>query len=100
MTFDTIIKCNNLEQVDAMNAILEERKFQDGKYGSLDDGGSHQLGEWILLIEDELSEAKHALIKGGVGRNSLRSELIQVAALVLAALEQHGCDDPHDRRQI
>ncbi len=81
-------------------AIGRERLFQDGKYGPLADGGSHTIGEWILLIEAELAEAKNALIKGGIGRDSVRSELVQVAALAVACLEQHGLSEPHTRRQI
>ena len=40
---------------------------------------------------------KHAIIKGGQGRNGLRSELVQVAALCFAALEQHGLDEQAGR---
>jgi hypothetical protein len=81
-------------------AILGERQFQDTKFGPLTNGGGHTLGEWILIAEAELAEAKLALIKGGTGRNSLRSELIQTAAVILAALEQHGIVDPHEGRQV
>jgi hypothetical protein len=81
-------------------AITGERQFQDEKFGPLNQGGGHTLGEWVLLIEAELMEAKQALIKGGSGRNSLRSELVQVAALVFACLEQHGVEDPTEKRQI
>lgn len=87
-------------KTDVLMAMIEERKFQDEKFGPLDSGGSHTLGEWVLLIEAELAEAKFALIKGGTGRNTLRSELIQIAALVLACLEQHGLDDQHSGRLI
>lgn len=80
-------------------AIMEERVFQNDKHGSIETS-PHTLGEWVLLIEAELEEAKRALIKGGIGRDSVRSELIQVAALVAACLEQHGVKDPHNRRQI
>lgn len=85
---------------DVVDAITNERDFQDRKHGPLSGAGAHTLGEWLLLIEAELHEAKVALIKGGEGRNSLRSELVQVAALVFAALEQHGLNDPHSGRQI
>lgn len=95
------------DQLSVLGAVLNERQFQDEKYGPVRDSvtqvdgpGSHSVGEWILLLEAELNEAKLALIKGGSGRNSLRSELIQVIALGFAALEQHGLRDPHDRRQI
>ncbi len=91
---------NNSRKVMAIEALTDEREFQDKKFGALDNGGGHDLGSWIILIEAELAEAKLAIIKGGSGRNSLRSELIQVGALVLATLEQHGTTDPHEGRQI
>ena len=87
----------SFHQEVALMAIVQERDFQDIKFGL---GSEHTLGEWILIAEAELAEAKHAIIKGGTGRNSLRSELIQTAAVLLAALEQHGVTDPHDGRQV
>lgn len=88
MNFDTIIA-----------AVREERAYQDGLHGSIQDA-PHEMGTWILLIEAELNEAKLALIKGGEGRNALRSELVQVAALCVAALEQHGLATEHTGRAI
>jgi hypothetical protein len=89
-----------------MAAIRRERDFQDKKYGTVlelraDDvhgfeqgPGGHDLGGWLIVIEKELDEAKDALIHGGskraMGRNSIRAELIQIAAVAVAALEQHG----------
>lgn len=90
---------DNPSQLMAIDAVLGERKFQDAKWGTVDEHG-HTLGEWILIAEAELAEAKEALIKGGTGRNSVRAELIQTAAVLLAALEQHGVVDTHDRRQV
>jgi len=81
------------------NAITRERQFQDNKWGSIEEHG-HTLGEWLLIAEAELAEAKNALIKGGEGRNSLRSEIIQTLAVLVAALEEHGVEDPHSERQI
>lgn len=75
-------------------AILAEREFQDQKYGF----GGHEIGTWFLLIKAELEEAESAIIKGGEGRNSLESELIQVAALCVACLQQHGLEDKPGRR--
>ena len=77
-----------MNQVTYM-AIDAERRFQDQKWGTVAEHG-HTLGGWILLIESELAEAKYALIKGGEGRDSVRAELVQVAALCVAALEEHG----------
>jgi hypothetical protein len=84
------VESNSLtDKLTIWTAINAERAYQDIKYGS----EPHTIGGWLLLIEDELKEAKHALIKGGVGRDSVRQEIIQVAALCLAALEQHGIHD-------
>lgn len=94
------VVCETPSQKDAVCAILEERIFQDHKFGSLGQGGEHQLPAWLLLIEDELLEAKRAVIKGGRGRDSLRAEITQIGALALAALEEHGLIDPHNGRQV
>ncbi len=89
----------SVSQLLAIDAMLRERDHQDQKHGPISTHG-HTLGEWIIIAEAELAEAKVALIKGGSGRNSLRSEIVQTAATLLACLEQHGVDDPHAGRQI
>ena len=92
-----------------MAAIRRERDFQDKKYGPVlvesmvrSDGpkqgpGGHELGSWLIVIEKELDEAKDAAIHGGMkgkaGRNTIRAELIQIAAVCVAALEQHGLEE-------
>ena len=91
---------DTVEQETALRAVIDERRFQDEKWGPLFNGGSHTIGEWLLLIEDELIEAKRSLIKGGTGRDSVRSEIVQIAALAVSCLEQHGTADPHEKRQI
>jgi hypothetical protein len=50
-----------------------------------------------LLIEAELVEAKQALIKGGKGRDSVMSEIVQIGALALAAIEEHGIQEREGR---
>lgn len=74
----------------AVHALIdEERQHQDAKHGPLETHG-HTIGEWILIMEAELAEAKLALIKGGSGRNHVLHEVLQVAATGAACLEQHG----------
>jgi hypothetical protein len=80
-------------------AVTKEREFQDVKWGSIDTAG-HTLGDWLHIAEAELNEAKTALIKGGSGRNSIRSEMIQTMAVLQAALEQHGVDDDDTGRKV
>jgi len=81
---------------DVTRAVISERIYQDDMHGPIE-SAPHELGTWLILIEAELAEAKHAIIKGGSGRNGLRSELVQVAALCFAALEQHGLDEQSGR---
>lgn len=75
-------------------AIEKEREYQDKKFGDITGGGGHTPGGWALIAEFELAEAKEAMIKGGTGRNTWRAELVQLAAVCIAALEQHGVDEP------
>lgn len=82
--------------MDVIDAVMIERQFQDEKHGNIEDF-PHEKGTWLLLIEDELNEAKEGLIKGGIGRNSFRQELLQVAALCIATLEQHGLEEDGER---
>lgn len=71
--------------------IAEERNHQDKKHGPIDIHG-HTIGEWILIMEAELAEAKLAIIKGGTGRNHVLHEILQVVATGAACLEQHGIE--------
>jgi hypothetical protein len=85
-----------MNRKDIFAAIEAERRFQDEKYGP----GHHNKATWTMLTEAEMMEAKQAVIKGGIGRNSWASEMIQVAALVFAALEQHGLEDNNGKREL
>ena len=85
-----------LSEVDVVESIRVERRYQDKTHGSIEDA-PHEAGTWILLIEAELAEANSALIKGGRGRDTWTNELIQVAALCCAAVEQHGFIDKEGR---
>lgn len=79
-----------------LNEVMVERAYQDKKHGTITEN-PHTVGGWILLIESELNEAKEAAIKGGVGRNSVMQEILQVAATAIAAIEQHGLDESEYR---
>lgn len=72
-------------------AIDRERVWQERKWGTTQEH-PHSVGEWLLIVESELAEAKHAWVKGS-GDAAALSELIQVAAVAVAALEQHGATD-------
>lgn len=81
-----------LTRSDVGHAVDLERVFQDIKHGVIEQHG-HTIGEWILIMESELAEAKAALIKGGAGRDSVLQEILQTVATGVACLEQHGLDE-------
>lgn len=74
---------------EVFKRILKERARQDRKWGTQ----NHSPIEWLSLIGEELGEA-HEVVnkafeggKAGLNRLRLEGELLQVAALVVAALE-------------
>ena len=67
--------------------IAFERGQQDRKWGSIQEN-PHSWLEWLALMQMELGEAERAIMQnGGVG---VIDEVIQLGALAIAALEQHG----------
>lgn len=69
-------------------AIDRERAWQESRWGTNSEH-PHSVAEWLLIVESELNEAKQAWVKGA-GDAAALSELVQVAAVAVAALEQHG----------
>jgi hypothetical protein len=78
-----------MDRTKAYEAISQEREYQAIKHGE----HPHAVAEWIILLEEEIQEAKHAWKQHG--NDAAMSEIIQVAALAVAAMEQHGAQaDP------
>ncbi len=79
-----------LEEVFA--AIQRERDFQTKKWGPLEDR-PHEIASWLLIMEEEMREAKQGWLKvdgrNGVEGSSLE-EILQVIAVGCACLQQHG----------
>jgi len=78
-------------------AIEKERMYQDDKHGSPEEN-PHSVAVWLLLMQAELNEALNSAIKGGVGRDNVIKEVIQVVALGIACLEQHGVKELEGRQ--
>ncbi len=66
--------------------INAERQYQDCQHGTLDEN-SHSIGEWLIILEAELNEAKHSWVK--MGEKAALFEILQFAAVASACLEQH-----------
>ena len=78
----------NIPRKKIFNAIHFEREYQQEKIKIARWQEHKSLPEFLLIIEAELEEAKKAWIKGGTDRNSLGHEILQIAAVCVAALEE------------
>lgn len=52
----------------------------------------HSVGDWLIIIDRELNEAKEGWMKNKAERHSAMSEIMQIAAVCIAAMEQHGIE--------
>lgn len=69
------------------HAIRRERAYQDRKYGTISER-KLPLDDYIAILWTELGEATRSFIERDY--NNARCELLQVAAVAVAALEAHG----------
>lgn len=68
--------------------ISEEREYQEKVHPPIADN-PYSLERWIDIMYDELMEAKDSLLTGRPNPETL-SEILQVATVAVACLEQHG----------
>lgn len=69
-------------------AIARERAWQDQKWGTIAEH-PHEVGGWLTLVRKELREAEDAWCSQR-GDASALEELLQVAAVAIACIQQHG----------
>lgn len=72
---------------EVFDLIREERGYQILKYGET---RKLSVGDYITILKAEIDEAAHGFVKNRTGRDSAIMEILQVAAVAVAALEEHG----------
>lgn len=72
---------------DILFAIARERLYQDRKYGTPEQR-ELSVSTYLLIMRKELDEAIDAMVKGDADHAMI--ELLQVVAVGVAAMEQHG----------
>lgn len=68
-------------------AIDKERQHQIDKYGA---DKQQSLPGFLVILRRELAEAEEGWIKNHTGRNSPMNEILQIAAVCVAAMEKYG----------
>lgn len=74
---------------DVFSAIASELEKQDQQWGPLDER-RQSLAGYLLILDEELSEAKRGWAENVEGEHSALSELVQVAAVAVSCLQSHG----------
>lgn len=69
------------EFVRTLSEVLKERLRQEEKWGQQD----HHPERWLSILIEEVGEAARSILEGQ--RASYRDELVQVAAVAVAAIE-------------
>jgi hypothetical protein len=77
------------QQELALAAIVKERLYQDRKYGTLHERGL-SVGDYLVILRRELTEAEQAFVSAPLPESEALREILQVAAVAVAALERHG----------
>ena len=75
------------QQPDWVAAIQRERAYQDAKWGTVEQN-PHSLIRWLILIREEYCEAAARVVEDRP--EEALAEIVQMAALCAACLEQHG----------
>lgn len=75
-----------LRQINIFDEITNERSRQDKKWGEQ----NHDLFDWLTILMEEVGELAQAALHtryGGSKASGLRTEAIQVAAVITAMIE-------------
>lgn len=91
-----ILHCTNSDQAAAVNAVLQERNYQDKKWGSVQDR-PREVGTYLTLMRALLNNAEQAFAKNA-GDEPALTELRKVVAVGLACFEQHGVPSREDKQ--
>lgn len=75
-----------MSESKALSNVLYERKCQDAEWGEQ----NHKPAEWLMILGEEVGEANRAALEAQFGGKDIiryRDEMVQVAAVALAAVE-------------
>lgn len=76
-----------LSMPEVFEAVAKERTHQDEKWGP---NKPQSLPGFLLVLEQELNEAKLAWAKNVTGEHATLNEIVQIAATAVACLEKYG----------
>jgi hypothetical protein len=78
-----------LTKQQVFDKIITERAYQDRKWGA---DKPQSLPGYLLILQREVQEAIDGWMKDSSGRDAPLNEILQVAAVAVACLEQYGTE--------
>ncbi len=81
----TIIKPTTLHQGEIVEEIIAERQRQDRKWGGAAHDDEHERSDFVRFVREHLDAARKEAMCGRL--DEWRVEMIQIAALAVAAVE-------------
>jgi hypothetical protein len=78
---------------EIFRAIEHERTYQDRKWGPLEKQNNRDVERWLSAVREELAEAEEAYDISDDPARAFALEMVQVAAVAIAALEQLSPDE-------
>ena len=76
-----------MKRETVLEVVNQERVFQEAKIIKKGWTTDKRLGEFLIILQQQLNEACLAYVKNPTGRNSIEHEIVQIAAVAVAALE-------------
>lgn len=81
----------SLSRSEVYEAISREREYQVAKWGS-NHRQQQSVEGYLLILQREVNEAVDGWMKNTKGRDSALAEILQVAAVAVSCLEDHGTE--------
>lgn len=77
-----------------IEAVGLERRFQDAKWGPIENQNERDMECWLNCLHEEVKEVEDEDFSGGEGSlDRAMIEMVQVAAVAMACLEQLASED-------
>jgi hypothetical protein len=90
----TLVGPRHAERIEALASLSEERDYQEKRWNAdtTESGGKHEVSAFVLYMEHHLQKARVAASSLPEPQASIEAmaEMRKVAALYVAAAEQHG----------
>ena len=84
-------------QFEALQAIVDERKYQDYRWANSDSGGHHEIAAYLAFIQHYVTRA---IDEATDDNPDVVHSIRKIAALAVACMEDNGAASRHYGEEI